>query len=135
MHRNSMNRFGAILDGSSNTIMVVEAAGRPTVYRRGIAQAALRNDQGLGWIDSEGAFSLDGASRDGAREGCLAANGCSAAMNAKNDNEPYSFHSAGSHALFADGHSAFLNESISLSVMAALCTRAAADDPGNEVAE
>ena len=135
MHRNSMNRFGAILDGSSNTIMVVEAAGRPTVYRRGIAQAALRNDQGLGWIDSEGAFSLDGASRDGAREGCRAANGCSAAMNAKNDNEPYSFHSAGSHALFADGHIAFLNESISLSVMAALCTRAAADDPGNEVAE
>ncbi|MFN7627436.1 MAG: DUF1559 domain-containing protein [Pirellula sp.] len=135
MHRNSMNRFGSILDGSSATIMVVEAAGRPTVYRRGVAQSALRNDQGLGWIDSEGAFSLDGASSDGSREGCRAVNGCSVAMNAKNDNEPYSFHALGIHALFADGHVAALNESISLSVMAALCTRAAADEPGNSWAE
>lgn len=130
MHRNSVNRFSSILDGSSMTVMVVEAAGRPTVYRRQRPIATAFNDQGIGWIDSEGAFSLDGASSDGQREGCRAANGCSVAMNARNNNEPFSFHAGGSHGLFADGHVSFLSESISLSVMAALCTRAAADSIG-----
>jgi prepilin-type N-terminal cleavage/methylation domain-containing protein/prepilin-type processing-associated H-X9-DG protein len=131
MHRNSMNKFSSILDGSSMTVMVVEAAGRPTVYRRSQPMTNLSNDQGIGWIDSEGAFSLDGALPDGSQEGCRPANGCSVAMNARNNNEPFSFHGSGSHALFADGHVSFLNQSISLSVMAALCTRAAADNPGN----
>lgn len=128
MHRNSANRFGSIHDGSSNTVMIVEAAGRPSVYRRGVQRSNLSNDQGIGWIDSEGAFSLDGASADGSREGCRPANGCTVAINARNDNEPYSFHPGGMHGLFADGHVSFLSESISLKVMAALCTRAAADD-------
>jgi prepilin-type processing-associated H-X9-DG protein len=87
----------------------------------------LNNDQGIGWVDSEGAFSLDGASSDGMREGCTINAGCNVAMNARNDNEVYSFHAGGSHGLFADGHVGFLSESIDLMVMAALCTRAAAD--------
>lgn len=131
MHRNSSNRHGTILDGTSQTIMVVEAGGRPGVYRAGLIRRTLRNDQGIGWIDSEGAFSLDGSSPDGGREGCRPVNGCTAAMNARNDNEPYSFHLGGVHSLFADGHVMFVNQSISLSVMAALCTRAAADDTFN----
>ena len=127
MHRNSTTRRAAITDGASKTIMVVEAAGRPTVYRTGIRQPGLSNDQGVGWADSEGAFSLDGASADGGREGCRAANGCHVALNARNDNEPYSFHADGIHALFADGRTAFIHEAIALEVMAALCTRAAGD--------
>lgn len=131
MHRNSANRHGSILDGTSQTIMVVEAGGRPGVYRAGVFRRTLSNDQGIGWIDSEGAFSLDGSSPDGAREGCRPANGCTAAINARNDNEPYSFHAGGMHSLFADGHVSFVNQTISLSVMAALCTRAATDDTSN----
>jgi prepilin-type N-terminal cleavage/methylation domain-containing protein/prepilin-type processing-associated H-X9-DG protein len=132
MHRNSSNRHGSIRDGTSQTIMVVEAAGRPSVHRAGSLRRTLRNDQGIGWIDSEGAFSLDGSSPDGSREGCRPANGCTLAINARNDNEPYSFHQDGMHALFADGHVAFVNRSISLGVMAALCTRAASDDTSQQ---
>lgn len=131
MHRNSSNRHGSILDGTSQTIMVVEAAGRPSVYRNGSLRPTLSNDQGIGWIDSEGAFSLDGSTPDGSREGCRPMNGCTRAINARNDNEPYSFHAGGMHALFADGHVTFMNQSISLNVMAALCTRAAAEDTSN----
>jgi prepilin-type processing-associated H-X9-DG protein len=131
MHRNSSTRHGAIHDGTSQTIMVVEAAGRPSVYRVGTHRPAMSNDQGIGWIDSEGAFSLDGSTPDGVREGCRPVNGCTVAINARNDNEPYSFHVGGMHALFADGHIIFVNRSISLHVMAALCTRAAADDTSN----
>ncbi len=127
MHRNSSNRFQSISDGASNTIMVVEAAARPSVYRGGRYHAGLFNDQGIGWVDSEGAFSFDGASSDGMREGCRPILGCSTAINAKNDNEPYSFHIGLAHVLFADGHCQSLSQEIDLMVMAALCTKSAGE--------
>ena len=127
MHRNSRNKFASIWDGSSNTVMVVECGARPTVYRRGRQQLSLVNEQGIGWVDSESAFSLDGASSDVSREGCRADYGCNVAMNAKNDNEPSSFHASGSNCLFADGHIQFVSQSIDIRVFAAMCTRAAAE--------
>ncbi len=127
MHRNSTNRFADIRDGSHRTIMVVECGGRPHVFRSGKQRTAIANDQGIGWADGEGAFSLDGASADGSAEGCGAANGCSYAINKKNDNEPYSFHRSGAQVLFADGHIQFLSTDIPLLVMAALCTRDAGE--------
>ncbi len=127
MHRNSRTRFGDITDGTSQTLCVVECAGRPIVFRGRQVRPDLNNDQGIGWADSESAFSLDGSSINGEQEGCTIKNGCTRAMNARNDNEPYSFHPDGIDVLFADGHVQFLAESISLEVMAALCTRAAGD--------
>jgi prepilin-type N-terminal cleavage/methylation domain-containing protein/prepilin-type processing-associated H-X9-DG protein len=127
MHRDSRTRFSSIRDGASNTIMVVECAGRPNVVRKGQIRNDLNNDQGLGWVDSESAFSLDGASLDGEHEGCGTDSGCVVAINARNDNEPYSFHVGGAHSLFADGHVAFESNEISLSVMAAKCTREAGE--------
>jgi prepilin-type processing-associated H-X9-DG protein len=43
-------------------------------------------------------------------------------MNAKNDNEPYSFHPGGGNCLFADAHIQFVPETIPLLSFAALCT-------------
>jgi prepilin-type N-terminal cleavage/methylation domain-containing protein/prepilin-type processing-associated H-X9-DG protein len=127
MHRNSRNTFADISDGSSNTIVVVECAARPLVYRNGRADPSINNDQGIGWADSEGPFSFDGASADGAVEGCGPAGGCTATMNRKNDNEPYSFHSGGGNFLFADGSVRFIRESIDIRTFAALLTRAAGE--------
>jgi len=127
MHRDSRTKFAQITDGSSNTIMVTETSARPTVYRRGRARTDLANDQGISWIDSESAYTLDGSSRDGSLEGCGIAAGWTVAMNARNDNEPYSFHSGGVQALFADGHISFESESVALQIFAAQITRAAAD--------
>ncbi len=131
MHRDSQNAITAITDGTSSTIMVVEAAARPLVYRGRTANPALVNDQGIGWVDNEGPFSFDGARADGGAEGCGPAGGCTAVMNAKNDNEPYSFHTGGGNVLFADGHVAFVRESIPLATFAALCTRAAGEVVGD----
>ena len=83
----------------------------------------LANDQGQGWIDSEGPFSLDGSNEDGSLQG----QGPTAtpwAMNRTNENEPYSFHPAGGNTLFADGHVQFIAETIPLATFAALSTRA-----------
>lgn len=127
MHRDSRNKFAQITDGSSNTIMVTESAARPSVHRRTGARRDLVNDQGIGWLDSESAYTLDGSSSDGALEGCGIAAGCTVAMNARNDNEPFSFHRGGVQALFADGHVDFESESVALLILAAQVTRAAAD--------
>lgn len=122
MHRNSRNGFNSIRDGASNTIMVVECAGRPGVYRKRKILTGLQNDQGIGWADSEGPFSLDGSNEDGTQEGLGPAGGCYFSMNRKNDNEPFSFHPSGGNFLYADAHVTFHAETISLETLAALCT-------------
>jgi len=127
MFQNSSVRMVEASDGTSNTIMIVEASGRPLVYRRQTAQPSIANNQGQGWIDSDGAFSLDGTNADGSTEGCGPAAGCTFAVNKRNDNEPYSFHSGGANVLYADGHVGFVHDAIPLATMAALCTRAAGE--------
>ncbi len=128
MHRNSRTRFGDIGDGTTYTMMIVEAGGRPTVYRaNGRPRYDLSNDQGIGWADSEGPFSLDGANSDGSIEGGGPAAGCVNVMNKKNDNEPYSFHPGASNVLFAAGNTEFMSQSVSIQVLAALCTRDAGE--------
>ncbi len=129
MHRNSRTRTKDIRDGTTRTIVMVECGGRPQVFRNGHLRKDLANDQGIGWADSEGPFSLDGSSADGDFEGLGPAAGCIFGMNRKNDNEPYSFHPGGGHSLFADGHIKFLSEEISLITLAALCTRNGRESP------
>ncbi|MDY3554288.1 DUF1559 domain-containing protein [Gemmata sp. JC717] len=127
LHRNSRVRVTDVTDGTSTTIMLVEAAGRPRVYRNRTARADLSNDQGIGWADSEGPFSFDGAAADGSAEGCGPAGGCTEAMNRKNDNEPFAFHPGGANVVFADGHVQFVRDSVPLATFAALSTRAAGE--------
>lgn len=129
MHRDSKTTFQNISDGASSTIMVVECSSRPLVYRNNVPNYSLTNDQGIGWVDNEGPFSLDGASADGTQEGCGTA--CNVPMNRKNDNEPFSFHAGGGNFLFGDGHIQFIRESVSIQTLAALCTRAAGEVPGD----
>ncbi|HXG11348.1 MAG TPA: DUF1559 domain-containing protein [Gemmataceae bacterium] len=126
MFRNSTTRMTDIIDGTAGTILVLECAGRPLVYRGRVPQPALANDQGIGWIDSEGAFSLDGSNEDGSLQGQGPAR-TPRAVNATNENEPYSFHPGGLNVVFADGHVQFIPESVRLEVFAALCTRAAGE--------
>lgn len=129
MHRNSRNRMTDITDGTSTTIMVVECSARPMIYRLHLplSYPTNSNNQGIGWADSEGPFSLDGANSDGSLEACSVASGCTFAMNKRNDNEPYSFHPGGANMLFADGHVQFIRAGVSLGVLAALCTRNAGE--------
>jgi prepilin-type N-terminal cleavage/methylation domain-containing protein/prepilin-type processing-associated H-X9-DG protein len=127
MFRNSQVRLTDVADGTHSTICIVECAGRPLVYRGRTPRYDLANDQGQGWIDSEGPFSLDGANDGGVSEGCGPANGCVFPINQRNDNEPYGFHPGGINVCFLDGHVQFIRENVKLSVFAALCTRQAGE--------
>lgn len=126
LFRNSSTRFADITDGSSNTVMIGECAGRPAVLRASKHLQGIVNDQGSGWVDSESGFSLDGSDASGTRLGA-GPRLSPFAMNRTNENEPYSFHPGGSHFLYADGHCEFADETMDLRVAAALSTRAAGD--------
>lgn len=121
MFRNSRVSMGHISDGSSNTICVVECAARPLVFQGRKAVPGLFNDQGQGWADSEGPFSLDGSNEDGTIQ-CLGLVQTPRAINATNGNEPYAFHPQGANMLYADGHMSFVADTVSLKLFAAQVT-------------
>ena len=118
LFRDSAIRMTDVRDGTSSTISILECASRPYVYHRREKQyeddgTPYLTDQGVGWIDSEGGFSLDGASHGKEQgKGPLLT---PVVMNATNDNEPYSWHTGGINCLFTDGHVQFIHESIKIS--------------------
>jgi prepilin-type N-terminal cleavage/methylation domain-containing protein/prepilin-type processing-associated H-X9-DG protein len=117
--RDTACRIADITDGTSNTIMVAEDAGRPQFYATGGKLLGVLKEGG--WADPNAAFSIDGANQDGTVPG-----GCP--MNCSNNSEVYSFHTNGANVVLADGSCHFLKSSISLCGLAAMVTRA-----GNEI--
>jgi prepilin-type N-terminal cleavage/methylation domain-containing protein/prepilin-type processing-associated H-X9-DG protein len=122
MRRDQITRITAITDGTSSTILVAEDAGRPPFYNadRQVFDPNPPPSSGTdeaGWADPNGAFSIDGADRNGQVPG-----GC--AINCSNNSEVYSFHPAGANVVFADGSVHFLSSGLDLCVLAGLATRA-----------
>jgi prepilin-type N-terminal cleavage/methylation domain-containing protein/prepilin-type processing-associated H-X9-DG protein len=114
----------AVTDGTSNTIMFVETAGRPNNFILGRDTGNNLTDQ-LGWASPDGVVgSIDGSNpTTGAINGSGVASGAgSCVMNCNNDSEPYSFHSGGVNVTMADGSVRFLRSSIAPATFAALCT-------------
>jgi prepilin-type N-terminal cleavage/methylation domain-containing protein/prepilin-type processing-associated H-X9-DG protein len=116
MRRDKITKISAITDGTSNTILVAEDAGRPVFYNAA-RQVYNPNGKEGGWADPNGAFSIDGANPDGTIPG-------SCSLNCSNDSEVYSFHPSGANVVFADGSVHFLASSLDLCGLAALTTRA-----------
>ena len=119
----------AVTDGTSNTIMLAEDAGRPSLFQQGRDAGATTAD-GWGWADPDCGFSIDGVV-----PGVLGANwatGGTCTMNCTNDSEFYSFHTGGINATMADGSVRFLRVRISPATLAALVTARGGDIPGDE---
>jgi prepilin-type processing-associated H-X9-DG protein len=110
-------RISQITDGTSNTLMLTEDAGRPRLWQAGKAG----DDQtviGGPWQAYNNGIILRGSNYDGTG----AWGPC--ALNCTNDREVYSFHPGGANAVFADGHIQFLTSGVSIQTLAALVTRA-----------
>jgi prepilin-type N-terminal cleavage/methylation domain-containing protein/prepilin-type processing-associated H-X9-DG protein len=117
---NSMTRIVDITDGTSNTILLGEFAGKPAVYRKG-QQVAPTGNPGGGWGDAfNGENWLQGSLYDGTKwpGPCL--------INCTNFYETgmYSFHTGGVNAVFCDGHVQFLPNSTQPQNVAFMITRA-----------
>ena len=112
-----MASFSQIFDGTSNTILVTEDAGRPKLWQNGRpGQDQINN--GAVWAGYNNGFYVHGSNSDG-----MGSWG-PCAINCTNDREVYSFHTRGANALFADGRVQFLSDSMTLRMLAALATRA-----------
>ena len=117
----------AVTDGLSQTITLVEDAGRPQLWRTGRRRAAgIAPD--AGWADPNYEIALDGSdyltTGPGQELGpCV--------MNCTNHNEAYSFHPGGCNLLFADCAVRLVSERVSNRVFAAISTRASSDIVGD----
>ncbi len=122
-------RISSITDGTSNSMMISEDAGRPVGYnhnRQIYAQYGAPVDGvlnpvsggGGAWADPFSFAHLAGSSADGLRGNgiCL--------INCTSNNEIYSFHPGGANMLFADGSVHFIKESANPLIIVALITRA-----------
>lgn len=137
-------RISDLIDGTSNTLMVVEDGGRPQLFRAG--KAAVDSSgvptvkDGWGWADIQGGYSLDGSLTDGSVTGkstCTTAGVCTLTSavapyptNRTNDSEMYGFHVGGAQVLLCDGSVRFLAENVSAQVLGALATRAGGEVVG-----
>jgi prepilin-type N-terminal cleavage/methylation domain-containing protein/prepilin-type processing-associated H-X9-DG protein len=117
----SVNRkLTDITDGTSNTLLVVEDAGRHQVYARG--KPVTPNAPGqpgwtlnAAWPDYNTRVIVDGYSSDG-----LVEKGGCCVINCSNKDEIYAFHTNGANILRGDGSVAFLKDSTAPGVLAAL---------------
>jgi prepilin-type N-terminal cleavage/methylation domain-containing protein/prepilin-type processing-associated H-X9-DG protein len=105
-----------IQDGTTNTILIAECAGRPELWqgRQEVPNVWL---SGGPWA-SRNLLWCRGATPDGT------AFFGTCAVNCTNDREVYSFHPGGANIGFADGSVRFLRADIGIRIFAALVTRA-----------
>jgi prepilin-type N-terminal cleavage/methylation domain-containing protein/prepilin-type processing-associated H-X9-DG protein len=113
---NHTTGLAAMLDGSSNTILIAECAGRPQLWQ---GSREVRNTwvSGGPWA-SRNLLWCRGATADGT------AFFGHCAVNCTNDREVYSFHPGGANVAFADGAVRFLKATIDIRVFTRLVTRA-----------
>ncbi len=130
LSRGEAVRMADVRDGTSNTLMITEDAGRPDFWTSqgrgpdnnspgggnlGVVDGRVK---GAGWADTRNVIPLHGFSHDG----LVAPGPCP--INCTNNNEAFGFHPGGVNAAFADGGVRFLSETISIETYAALITKA-----------
>jgi prepilin-type N-terminal cleavage/methylation domain-containing protein len=128
------NKFRDVLDGTSNTLMIAEAAGQPSVWTSGGRMNptlfALYTDDkvvnvgnnyypadGIGWADPDCGFSINGSTADGLNKYGPTM------VNAINVSEVFSFHPGGAQVAIADGSVRFIAETVDTRAFVEICTR------------
>src|SRR5262249_33959151 len=121
---NILSRMADIPDGTSNTLLIAEDAGRPQRWRVNGLRLPGRQGGG-GWADRGAAYITHRYTRDGSDypRPC--------AVNCTNDNEIHAFPPGGADAVFGDGSVRFPSPTVSIRVIAAVTTRAGGETNTN----
>jgi prepilin-type N-terminal cleavage/methylation domain-containing protein len=130
-----------IIDGTSNTLMFVESAGRPKLYNgsayvpdSGLVGSATSN-YGLvcGWADTNSfvirSFKYNPSSPNDYDRWSRTSGGPQT-INASNDYGIYSFHRGGASIGMGDGSCRFISETVHVNVVAAISTIAGGETVG-----
>ncbi len=139
MHaQNTDARFRDVTDGLSNTISVIESAGRPTVYRKGLkafGSVPTNRVNSGGWCRPASDILVMSQKADGSGLGGTtpfnATNGYDVgaesypggAYGVQGTGQAFSFHTGGAQFLFGDGSVSFISENVDLVHFAGLVTR------------
>jgi prepilin-type N-terminal cleavage/methylation domain-containing protein/prepilin-type processing-associated H-X9-DG protein len=108
-------RVTDIRDGSSNTLILAEDAGRNECWILGAKTGSLPQDGA--WANPDGDIVISGL--DPATKTIPG----SCAVNCTNSQNVYAFHTGGANVLFADGSVYFLKATVNINVLVALMTR------------
>jgi prepilin-type N-terminal cleavage/methylation domain-containing protein/prepilin-type processing-associated H-X9-DG protein len=111
-------RLTDVTDGTANTLLLAECAGRPPVYRK---RTLTTTAVGAAWSAHRSMLAFQGV------DPVTFAKPGPCAINCTNQSDVYAFHSGGANVVFADGSVHFLAENLPLYVLAALYTRASGE--------
>jgi prepilin-type N-terminal cleavage/methylation domain-containing protein/prepilin-type processing-associated H-X9-DG protein len=136
LQKNFTVRIAGVSDGLSNTLLVVESAGRPQIYRNGRPYGAppAQHVNAGGWARPASDLEFAPATADGTTfvNGTVAVNATNGydyptynmvPFGTEGTSQPYSFHSSGVNALLGDGSVRFITSSVSVTTFSALATR------------
>ncbi len=142
--KNQTDRLADVTDGLSNTLMVIESAGRPQIYQRGqiIGSVPDVKVNGGGWARPASDLDFLPSSPDGTTYPGTCAVNCTNGYNypayaaapfgTEGTSAPYAFHTGVLNAAFGDGSVRTISSAISVTTFAALVTAQASDIPGSD---
>lgn len=142
--KNQTATLGEVSDGLSNTLMVIESAGRPQIYQRGIAVGSVPGQKvnGGGWARPASDMDFLPSTPDGSTYPGTCAAGCTNGYNytsyaappfgTEGTSAPYAFHTGIICAAFGDGSVRMIGNTVSVTTFAALVTASNGDIPGSD---
>jgi len=142
--KNASINFKDVTDGLSNTIAIVESAGRPFVYQRGkqvsnkLFGADGAHTNAGGWCRPASDILFFGSNAAGTTVGgpflnrtngfnhgteTYSGTGYAAPYGTEGSSQPYAFHAGGLQVTLGDGAVRFIDENVAIELFTALLTR------------
>jgi len=117
---NAVRQMTEIVDGTSNTLMLSEDAGRPDAWRGKVKTVNGGQTDG-GWADPDNEYITHGYTNDGLT------NPGACHTNCTNNNEVYSLHAGGAMHVFCDGSVRYIGETMDIRPFVKLITYRGSD--------
>ena len=135
MEKNKTVKLLDVKDGLSNTIAIVESAGRPRLIQKGVTVGAVptKKVNGGGWCRPASDIDLITSNTAGTTYPGTCAINCTngfdyptynmAPFGTEGTSQPFSFHTGVNNTLMGDGSVRSINAAVAVATYAALCTR------------